>query len=48
MPEKPNRIIDMDESKVLLKILAHADKEIEAVETVSIEDGYERIWRGSL
>jgi prevent-host-death family protein len=28
----------MDETQILLKILAHADKEIEAGETVPIED----------
>jgi len=38
MSRKPNRIIDIDGSQALLKILAHADKEIEDGETVPIED----------
>ena len=38
MLQKPNRIIDMDNSRVLFKILILADKEIEAGETVAIEE----------
>jgi hypothetical protein len=36
-----------DETQVLLKVLAMADKEIEAGETVPIEDGHKGVWRGS-
>jgi len=35
---KPSRILMMDETQVLLRLLALADNEIEAGETVSIEE----------
>ena len=35
---KPSRIFMMNETQVLLKLLALADNEIEAGETVSIEE----------